>query len=556
MRERVTARLAELSHPPTMNRSQKLSVLGGFVAALGATYACSSSSTPSNGGPPVNEDSGPGTDGSPNTTPDGSGGNDGVAPPGDSSTGDSAAPPPACASLPGTPVYIESGDTQQALLDHLGRQLRDQANITIIFQLTGSCTLSPNIYGTGSGPVPIPANTVMSYIPSTAENPSWAPGMPEPTCTTGSATPTPDLAIAALFPSSCASLVIPSNTNVAQYLGPRQAYTFIVPPAEFTGGETAITAKEAYYAFGNGATNALSFGGNPEWNDPTQFFLRPTTKSTLVSTALNIGLTPAQMADSLPDGGTNDGRKLEPSSTAVVSAVAAATSSVAIGILGDEVYDQNRSKVSVLALQDTFHGQTAAYYPDSTQTSFDKQNIRDGHYSLWSPDVYMAPSTGTPPQPTNPNVKFILDIVLGNPGATLPDGGATTIDGISITASVGLTPSCAMQVTRASDGAPLTPYTPSAPCTCKFLSAVPGASDAGLPASCTTCTTSTDCPDAGSYGCFNGYCEAMPVAPTSDGGAACVTGSIENGCTNAQAVYKTVTYGNDLADGGLGPVTQ
>jgi hypothetical protein len=44
---------------------------------------------------------------------------------------------------PGTKVYIESGDTQEPLLKLLGRQLRDDANITIVFELTGSCTLSP-----------------------------------------------------------------------------------------------------------------------------------------------------------------------------------------------------------------------------------------------------------------------------------------------------------------------------------------------------------------------------------------------------------------------------
>ena len=72
--------------------------------------------------------------------------------------------------MPGTLVYIESGDTQEPLLKALGRELRDSANMTIAFELTGSCTLSPNLYqGT-----PLPKNTNMLYIPSTAENPSTA----------------------------------------------------------------------------------------------------------------------------------------------------------------------------------------------------------------------------------------------------------------------------------------------------------------------------------------------------------------------------------------------
>jgi hypothetical protein len=86
-----------------------------------------------------------------------------------------------------------------------------------------------------------------------------------------------------------------------------------------------------------------------------------------------------------------------------------------------------------------------------------------------------------------------------------------------------------MQYTRSSDGAPLTAYTPTAPCTCYFLSKVP--SPAPLPASCVTCSTSSPCATGS---CFNGYCETTPppsVPPT--------------------AVTKTVQY--PTADGGLLP---
>ena len=534
-----------------MNRN-RLALLAGAVVAAATAYACSGEDASSTTPPPVNgNDAGATTnpDGGPVTTPV-DGGDATTSKPDGSADGGAV---PACSSLPGTIVYIESGDTQQALLDTLGRQLRDKANITLVFQLTGSCTLTPNMYGTGSGPVPIPANTSMLYIPSTAENPSWAVGQPESTCTTGTSTPPPDLAISALFPSSCSTYAPPSNTNVAQYVGPTQAYTFIVPPAEFTNGQTSITNEEAYYAFGDGTTNPVTAGGAAEWNDPTQFFLRPSTKSTLVSTALNIHLTPKQMTDIGADGGTVDGRQLLASSTNVLSGVAGATSAQAIGILGDEVYDQNRSKVKVLAFQDILHGQNAAYFPDSTASAFDKQNIRDGHYSLWSPDVYMAPSTGG--VANNPTVRYILDIVLGNPNPTLPDGGTPAIDGISITAGVGLTPSCAMFVGRTGDGAALTARVPPAPCTCKFLSAIPGATAGSLPASCTTCTTSADCADAsGSLGCFNGYCETA-LTPLAQDGGACDDTTIENACTSAAAVVKTgIVY--PTTDGGLLPVSQ
>ena len=34
-------------------------------------------------------------------------------------------------------------------------------------------------------------------------------------------------------------------------------------------------------------------------------------------------------------------------------------------------------------------GQYYAYYPDSTSSSIDKKNVRDGHYTVWSPTIWM-----------------------------------------------------------------------------------------------------------------------------------------------------------------------
>jgi hypothetical protein len=521
-----------------MKRTLGLGLVAGVLAAALAVYACSSDNGTA-APPPVN-DGGPTLDGAPGD--DGGTGDDGPA-------AMDGGPAPACSSLPGTVVFIESGDTQEPLLKRLGRALRDNANITIAYQLTGSCTLSPNLYqGT-----PIPKNTNMLYIPSSAEDPSWTPSKPERTCTTdpNAGTP-PNLGISALFPSSCPGLAAPP-AGIGSFVGPIQAYTFIVPTAEFAV-QTSISAEEAYYAIGDGANNPVTFNGNPEWNDPTQLFLRPATKSTLVATALNIVLTPKEATLVGPDGGTSDGRHLEPASNDVLTAVAASTSMQALGILGDEVFDANRGKgVNVLAFK-TF-GQTAAYYPDSTTTAFDKQNIRDGHYTLWSPTVYIAPVDGTG-APSNPAVKYITDLVLGNPGASPPGGlvdGGAPIDGLSAVVGVGLTPNCAMQVQRSADGAPLASYTPPAPCTCYFLSKIPGG--APLPSSCVACSSSSPC---GAGQCSNGFCEVPPSAPSS-GAPGCDVAdggydSIINACTTATAVAKSGVVLPATPDGGLAPL--
>jgi hypothetical protein len=463
------------------------------------------------------------------TPTDGPSATDGQTPHTDSamSSPDGGAP---CSGLPGTIVYIESGDTQQALLKKLGRQLRDAANITIVYWLTGSCTLTPNLYDGN----PIAAGQVMNYLPSTAENAAWTTADAENTCTVTSPT-APGLGISALYPASCQLGGPDAGSSIGLIEGPIQAYTFIVPPSQFANDGMAMYAEEAHATFGaHKGEGLVMVNGTPEWNDPMQMFFRPTTKSTLVSTAFNIQLTAEVMAQ---------GALQEPASSQVLSAVAAATSPNAIGILGDEVYDsQGRDKVNVLALK--AFGQNHAYFPDSTATAFDKQNIRDGHYSMWSPTVYIT-KVDSSGEPTDPAVRYITDTVTGNAAAMPPDGGPP-IDGLADITGVGLTPGCAMQVTRTlpQDGAPISRATTAPSCTCYFLSKIPGAT--GTPPNCTTCTGDTQCTASGQT-CIRGFCEGpgagVPNAP-ADGGTGCDTSPL-NGCTGAQAIDKTgIVYGD------------
>jgi hypothetical protein len=516
---------------------RKIALATSLVAGLATLYACSGDDDDTTTPPPVT-DGGAHLDATSDT---------GTTPVNDSGTqpdtGTTTAK--ACSSLPGSIVYIESGDTQENLLKELGRKLRDEANVSIVFELTGSCTLAPALYnGTA-----IPKNTSMLYIPSTAENPGWTTADAESTCTTDPNNGTaPNLGISALFPSSCAGLALPP-AGIGSFNGPIQAYTFIVPTAEFTT-QTSISASEAYYAFGDGANNPVTYNGAPEWNVPSQFWLRPASKSTLVATAFNINLTAAQMTLAEADGGTSDGRNLEAASTGVFTGVSTSTSSQAIGILGDEVFDAMRGQgVDVLAFQ--AFNQSYGYYPDSTTTSFDKQNIRDGHYTLWSPTVYITPVDSNM-VPTNPAVKYITDLVLGNtatPPTGLTDGGSA-IDGLGTVVDVGLTPDCAMQVQRTGDGALLTKYAPTNACTCYFLSKVKNA--AALPASCVTCSASAPCA-AGT--CNNGYCEVAPTPATAGTPAGCDNSTIINACTNATAVTKSgVVLPAPASDGGLDPL--
>jgi hypothetical protein len=386
---------------------------------------------------------------------------------------------PPCSSLPGTIVYLESGDTQENLLKVVGRQLRDTANIALAFELTGSCGIVSDMYTDAS----LIGGTILDYIPSTAENPSWDPTQAEATCTVDPSGAPVDVGIAALFVETCELGDPPAGSNLSLVKGPVQAYTFVVPTAS---SEQAIWAEEAYYAFGFGDANKLS-----PWNNQQLMFIRPPSKSTLVATAANI-LVPPSDWHGVPENASED----------VVTAVATSPSpQPTIGILGAEVYDADRSAgIKTLAFR-TFH-QTHAYYPDSSSTAFDKQNVRDGHYTLWSPTVYITPVDASG-APVNAAVAYLEDLVLGVEGATAPEGG-TPIDGLADVVSVGLIPDCAMRVTRTADGGPLSLYSPSAPCGCFFQSQIPGAVAGATPAGCTPCSSDATC---GGGKCRHGFCE-------------------------------------------------
>ncbi len=427
-----------------------------------------------------------------------------------------------CGKLPGTVLYVESGDTQENLLKNIGRHLRDTANITVAFFLTGSCTLTADMYAGAK----VLKNGTLKYIPSTAEDATWTATKAEPTCTTGPAGVSLDFAISALFVDSCGLGPTPAGLGLIQ--GPIQAYTFVVPTAS---DQKAIWAQEAYYAFGFGAANPLYPVANP-WNDPKFMFIRPTTKSTLVATAKNINVPPAKWKGTA-----------EAASSDVVTAVKGSTQpEKTIGILGAEVYDGDRNDgIQTLAFQ--AFNQKTAYYPDSSSAAFDKQNVRDGHYTLWSPTVYITPVDGSN-VPTNPAVKYLTQLVVGSGAPTLPPG-ATAFDALADVVSVGLIPECAMKVSRQTDGGPLSVYAPANPCTCYYLSKVPLAT--GTPAGCTACTGDADC---GGGSCSYGFCEPDAVYTTGSS-PGCFSSTpttndeLINACSNAQHITKDVTLPND-----------
>ena len=88
----------------------------------------------------------------------------------------------------------------------------------------------------------------------------------------------------------------------------------------------------------------------------------------------NIGLAPTTPAPPIcvKEGGSG----------AVATAVGGYTTpAAAVGFLGADVYDANRTTLGALAFAAV--GQTKAFYADSTPSAVDRQNVRDGHYTMW-----------------------------------------------------------------------------------------------------------------------------------------------------------------------------
>jgi hypothetical protein len=380
-----------------------------------------------------------------------------------------------CSSLGAQPiVFLENGDTQENLVKRLGAQLIKSATpVRLVYKNRRTCDLALDLYT----PNKLVNDAIaIKYIPSPTDDPTWTPLSPTPTCDADAGGNVIGLGIGATFLSSCATLPA-KPADVSVVAGPVQAYGFIVPTQS---SQIAITAEEGYFAYGY----AGNTGQATPWLDQLLRYSRGPTASTALTLAAAVGLTGKPLKGTVPTGNT---------STEVLNFVASsAAPESTIGLMGTEVYDGARNQVKLLA----FKGfkQRFAYYPDATATSFDKKNVRDGHYMPWAPTPYIT-HVDNLGKALDPNVQRIIDLILGL--RTDAD-----VNGIDHVIASGLVPECAMGVTRAFDGGPFSLYAPAEPCACYFEAKAPQSTT-----KCATCT-GTDNTPCGAGKCRRGYCEA------------------------------------------------
>lgn len=320
----------------------------------------------------------------------------------------------------------------------------------------------------------------------------------------------PDLGISDVFPTTCNPQLATSGlpSNIGLFSGPVQTMEFVVP---VTSTQSSISNEAAYMVWGFGAGSGVA-----PWTDPTFLLQRSATSGTenMIGAAINLppsayvwfGVKNASSTNIVTDI-TNVGKMhfLDGGPGASQANVEST-----LGILASDVADANRQVLKPLAFQDI--GESCGWFPDSTQSSFDKQNVRDGHYPIWGPSHFLT-FVNTNGNPINANVKTLIDALNGENTTVL-----ATLDVVAFYASSHIVPTCAMHVARASDGQDYSSFAPPTSCSCYYDLKATGQVD---PTQCVSCTKSSDCVSApgGKTQCVTsfgippvGYCEPPGTA--------------------------------------------
>jgi hypothetical protein len=350
-----------------------------------------------------------------------------------------------------------------------------------VFQASSSCNGVNAIYkATASMADPAPTNTnswAFFFDDSGTQQNCWISGTPN---TPG--THTVDVGISDLFPGTCSPTPNPGIVP-GEYQGPVVPF---VLATKTLSTQQSISAEAAHLVFGNGGTPPPGSPMLPAtpWLDSSNYFIRNAGAGSTVLTAQLITVDRSNFwgvdrgsTDAIRDGLINS-----------------TDSESAIGILSIDFYDKNRGSLKALYLQST--GQTAGYQPDSTPTTLDKINVRDGHYPLWG-YVHLVVALDHPGgNPVSPAAGAIA--VLFNAPAL--DQGL--VDHIIAASEV---PQCAMKVKRTdevgTDGGNFVPPPQNEfSCGCYFDFKTTGKT------TCQACNSSEDCPTRTDQ-CNYGFCE-------------------------------------------------
>jgi hypothetical protein len=364
----------------------------------------------------------------------------------------------ACNTLP-SPVYGVGGSAPTQLFAKLGKALSAATPPqTIVYQSPGACL----------GPQYLLDGTTMTGTAT-----YWNAAGTALSCSLPLTGQVPDFGAGGTYASFCPGVPSPVPATLGDFLGPIEVFDFIVPKAS---SQTVISAPAAYFVYGFGAQSQAA-----PWTVPSEIIKRNANSAAaiLISLAINVPVADFQGVDGVSNAGS------------VTDVASAATPENAIGFASNETVATSLSSVNVLAYQ--HYNQTCGYWPSSTQAGFDMQNVRNGHYPLWS-SLHFYATTNASGAVTDAAAAQLIGYFTHT--VTPPAG----VDVDALAAQVGEVLDCAMEVKRASDFGTLEPYAPAAPCGCFFEENATGST------TCTACTTDAGCPASATH-CRMGYCE-------------------------------------------------
>lgn len=290
-------------------------------------------------------------------------------------------------------------------------------------------------------------------------------------CLLGSAGQPVDVGESDVYPTTCG--YAENASSFGDYTGPIQAITFVVPSAS---SQKVISAEAAHLVFGAGANNNQVL----PWTNPQLYFVRSSGTGTvqLPSKAIQVMPTMWWGFDQLSAGNLVE----------TMESVVPSDAEASIGVLSNDFADRSRGNLTTLAFQQA--GESYGYLPDSSPTSTDKMNVRDGHYPMWGAIHLLA--TITNGQPSAAAKALITQFTLSKLDMNL----------VAAIIAAGFIPQCAMAVNHTTEVGTLASLAPTSACDCFFLSQT----KSPLPAACVTCMGASDCPSS-RPACSYGYCE-------------------------------------------------
>lgn len=349
-----------------------------------------------------------------------------------------------CASLP-NPIVVAGSEAAAPLVSQIAQSLArdDMKKATVVWQLQNSCA---GVTALANDTLPISC-APGACITGKAQFWTLDPRDTQPTeCDLDTKGQKVDIVLSDVAPTMCPGLVGTMPTGLIDLLGPVSAYGLVMAGM---AGETAIQAEEAHFVFGQGKSAAVA----PWTND----------SSIVVFGDGSAGQILVGQQIKLPMGRWHGVTVATPDD--LVTTVAG-DPAAGIGILPTTLADARRGQVKLLAFQAL--KQRGAFYPDRKATSFEKQNVRDGHYPLWGyMHLVLRATPGNPTEALSANGSRMASLMLGE----TPVAGKDTL---LMQVQAGYIPQCAMRVTRTSDTAPLAPFNGPEPCSCWFEKNVQG----------------------------------------------------------------------------------